>query len=359
MQLHLVGGFLGSGKTTAISAAARQLIAAGKRVGVITNDQGRYLVDTAFMRQLALPAVEVTGGCFCCNYDDLDERLTQLIARAQPDAVFAESVGSCADVVATVLRPLQQMRTQPASLSVFVDSRLLHQRLTGAPMPFADDVVYIFDKQIEEADVLVINKRDLLSAEALAHTAALARARYPQHRLLLQHTHDDADIERWLDALAVPGMAAQTHTLAIDYARYARGEVALAWLDQQVRLYLSPADAASLVAALVDGLRQRLQAAAIPVGHVKLLVSDAEQHVKLSLTALNDEAPPPLPVFRQSPLELLINARAQTTTEALSELVTTTLVQVGAAHHARVELLAHSAFYPGRPVPTHRLPASG
>ena len=50
MNLHLVGGFLGSGKTTAIISAARLLMASGKRVAIITNDQGKYLVDTAFFR---------------------------------------------------------------------------------------------------------------------------------------------------------------------------------------------------------------------------------------------------------------------------------------------------------------------
>ena len=42
MQLHIVGGFLGSGKTTAIIAIAHQLIAQGNKVGVVTNDQGNY-----------------------------------------------------------------------------------------------------------------------------------------------------------------------------------------------------------------------------------------------------------------------------------------------------------------------------
>src|SRR5512142_726693 len=108
-HLHLVGGFLGSGKTTAIINAAKRLIAQGRRVGVITNDQGKYLVDTAFFRLESIPALEVTGGCFCCNYDDLKGRLAQLIASAGPEVIFAESVGSCADIVATVVKPLLEL----------------------------------------------------------------------------------------------------------------------------------------------------------------------------------------------------------------------------------------------------------
>jgi G3E family GTPase len=101
MKLHLVGGFLGSGKTTAIIQAARVLMQHGLRVGVVTNDQGKYLVDTAFFRLADIPAVEVSGGCFCCNYPNLDKSLDELVESARPDVIFAESVGSCADLVAT------------------------------------------------------------------------------------------------------------------------------------------------------------------------------------------------------------------------------------------------------------------
>ena len=46
-QYYMIGGFLGAGKTTAVSALAQHLTAAGLRVGLITNDQGSELVDTA------------------------------------------------------------------------------------------------------------------------------------------------------------------------------------------------------------------------------------------------------------------------------------------------------------------------
>src|SRR5512146_1897966 len=196
MNLHLVGGFLGSGKTTAIIGAAKYLMAQGLRVGVITNDQGRYLVDTAFFRLNALPTVEVTGGCFCCNYDDLNARLDEIVAAVRPDVVFAESVGSCADLVATVVRPLLALVAEqysPASFSVFADARLLRRRLVGLEMPFADDVVYIFDQQIAEAGLLVVNKADLLLPAALAEMRALAAEQYPGRAVLFQNSLVAAD----------------------------------------------------------------------------------------------------------------------------------------------------------------------
>ena len=182
MRIHLVGGFLGSGKTTAIINAAKLLMARGQRVGIVTNDQGRYLVDTAFVQLAGLPAVEVSGGCFCCNYDDFTARVDELANTIKPDVIFAESVGSCADLVATVIKPMLELRgtgSQPTSLSVFTDSRLLRLRLSGEELPFNDDVNYIFDQQIAEASLLVINKADLLPPAQREELLAAARAAYP------------------------------------------------------------------------------------------------------------------------------------------------------------------------------------
>src|SRR4051812_2438128 len=102
MKLHLLSGFLGSGKTTAIQNAANYLLQKDVKVGIITNDQGTRLVDGDFFKNLELPAEQVGNSCFCCNYNKLDEKINSLIKTYNPDIIFAESVGSCTDLVATV-----------------------------------------------------------------------------------------------------------------------------------------------------------------------------------------------------------------------------------------------------------------
>src|SRR5699024_10819187 len=106
MKLYLIGRFLGSGKTTAIQQASLELFEQNLKVGAITNDQGAYLVDSWFLQSHNVPTKEVAGGCFCCKYDDLEESIRLLVEENDPDFIFAESVGSCTDVISTVVNPI-------------------------------------------------------------------------------------------------------------------------------------------------------------------------------------------------------------------------------------------------------------
>ena len=124
VRLACVGGFLGAGKTTALIGAARNLMARGLKVGVITNDQGGNLVDTALVRSHGLQTEEITGGCFCCRFTEFVKHASRLVEQHQPDIILAEAVGSCTDLAATVYEPLRRFHAaefELAPLSVFVE----------------------------------------------------------------------------------------------------------------------------------------------------------------------------------------------------------------------------------------------
>ena len=68
LPVTVVTGFLGAGKTTAVAALAKHLTDLGQRVGLITNDQGRELVDTRMLQSRGFATEEIPGGCFCCKF---------------------------------------------------------------------------------------------------------------------------------------------------------------------------------------------------------------------------------------------------------------------------------------------------
>ena len=120
----MIGGFLGAGKTTSVAALAQHLTDAGRTVGLITNDQGRELVDTAMLRAKGFATEEIPGGCFCCRFNSLVDAANKLTEQSRPDVFIAEPVGSCTDLVATVTYPLRRMYGEKfsiAPLSVLVD----------------------------------------------------------------------------------------------------------------------------------------------------------------------------------------------------------------------------------------------
>ena len=105
----MIGGFLGAGKTTAVARLAQELSAQGQRVGLITNDQGSGLVDTAVLRARGFATEEISGGCFCCRFNSLLDAAGKLTISTRPDVFIAEPVGSCTDLVATVTYPLRRI----------------------------------------------------------------------------------------------------------------------------------------------------------------------------------------------------------------------------------------------------------
>src|SRR4029079_8495549 len=109
VRFVMVGGFLGAGKTTALGRLGRMYAGQGKRVGVVTNDQAHDLVDTNTFRNQGLAVEEVPGACFCCRFDELVSRVGSLQDAEKPDVILAEPVGSCTDLVATVVQPLKDL----------------------------------------------------------------------------------------------------------------------------------------------------------------------------------------------------------------------------------------------------------
>ncbi|MFK7821288.1 MAG: GTP-binding protein, partial [Planctomycetaceae bacterium] len=165
----MVGGFLGAGKTTTLSRLAAHYMAAGKTVGIVTNDQAEDLVDTNTLRSQGFDVGEVAGACFCCNFDELIGTIGKLGENQKPDIILAEPVGSCTDLVATVIQPIKQLYDAEFDIAPYCvilkpshGRRILNNEKRSG---FSPKAAYILKKQIEEADAILINRIDELEPE--------------------------------------------------------------------------------------------------------------------------------------------------------------------------------------------------
>src|SRR5258708_7652449 len=273
----MIGGFLGAGKTTCVARLARQLTSQGLKVGLITNDQGSELVDTAMLRSRGFATEEIPGGCFCCRFNSLVDAAKKLTEKSRPDVFIAEPVGSCTDLVATVTYPLRRMYGDNfviAPLSVLVDP-IRAQRIFGLGEGgrFSEKVLYIYRKQIEEADLIVINKRELLDDAALAQLAAKLSGEFPRVEVLAVSARDGTGLDEWFSRIASaeqPGGAA----MAVDYKIYADGEALLGWLNCTVALEANgPFDGNSLLQSLAKRMQELLNDKQAEVAHLKMTLS--------------------------------------------------------------------------------------
>jgi CobW/HypB/UreG, nucleotide-binding domain len=338
----VVGGMLGAGKTSLIVAASRRLVEQGRRVGVVTNDQGSGLVDTALVRAAHVPVAEVSGGCFCCRLSHLLSACDALAAE-RAEVIFAEPVGSCVDLAATVLRPLlrdEAHRFRVAPLTVLVDpARAIEMTGTGRDA----DVAYLFRQQLDEADIVCFTKADagvaLPALDGVAGHAISAKT--------------GQGVEAWLEHVLAPGPSAGSGLISVDYTRYAEAEAALAWLNWRARVDLeSPQSPAVLVGALTERLETSLDAAGLSIVHVKVLDRSPTGYVRASVCAAGAE-PVVEGTLDASPAswhDLTINARAIGDPAQLSRLVAESLESIA----MRVEITAREAFRPSPPQPERR-----
>lgn len=301
-HLAVVGGFLGSGKTTLILAAARELARRGIKSAIILNDQGERLVDTQVALQNGFAAGEVTGGCFCCQFASLIESAERLRAHS-PGVIFAEPVGSCTDIAATVLRPLRELYSSKfrlAPLTVCVDPARAWEIERGGANPH---VAFLFRNQLAEADLVCYTKSDLYPG---APAAGSQNARFIS-------ALTGQGVAAWLEEIVlgksgkalVPG----AHLLDIDYAEYARAEAALVWLNLTASIECRPPmSPAVLLGPLLDRI-----AATLKIVHLKATDNSDSGFLKAAMCSNSDEPQidGELDASPATAHEILINLRSE------------------------------------------------
>ena len=357
----MIGGFLGAGKTTAVIRFAQFLKDRGQSVGLITNDQSFGLVDTALVRSQGFAVEEITGGCFCCRFNSLVEAADKLSAQSRPGVFIAEPVGSCTDLRAAVSYPLRRMygdEFEIAPLSVLVDP-VRAMRVLGleSGRSFSEKVLYVYDRQLAEADLIVINKGDLLDAERLAVLREALQQRYPQAAVLNVSARRGDGLEDWFERV-VEGVMATGTAPDVDYEIYAEGEALLGWMNATVRLSARNLfdgnqllqQLATCIASMVGGEIAHLKMTLAPdsavgdIGVLNLVGNQSKAEHAHTLKELLDSG------------ELIVNLRAEDDPEKLRAAAQGAFREWASAELGRTAQLDHiESFRPAKPQPTYRL----
>lgn len=207
IPVTVIGGYLGAGKTTLVNNLLRA--AQGRRLAVLVNEFGALPIDADLIEARDDRMIAITGGCICCSYgSDLIAALIEMARRmAKPDQILVETSGvALPGAVASALTLVAGLRLD--AVVVLADAETVREQ---ADDRYTADTI---TRQLADADIVILNKTDLVAAGPLAETIAWMRTSAPQaHILPASHAHVPADV-LLLDATGVSrgnGKTAPSH----------------------------------------------------------------------------------------------------------------------------------------------------
>lgn len=355
-KLIFVGGFLGAGKTTLLAAATEQLKGCGAKVGLITNDQAEGLVDTHVLSMDGSDIQEIAGSCFCCDFDGLMEAALYLRDTVGCHTIIAEPVGSCTDLSATLLQPIKSYYAQffqLMPLSVLVDPFRLKKILKkGKDTTEGPD--YIFLKQLEEADFVLINKVDLLTPLEIEQLEKQLHHKFPGYSLHKLSALNKKGIKEWLGKLERVKNAGG-RMAEVDYDIYASAEALMGWFNatfivSHLDSYLVPWKDFSLKFMML--LQEVFQYEEIVMGHMKTFLKSGPSYIKGNLVETDGDISIEGTPFSGPMAKFTLNIRAETSPKNLGEIVED-VIDAYKEHRIDFEIDVLKKLSPGKPTPTH------
>ena len=185
VPVHVVAGFLGAGKTSALRAQleARR----GERIAIIVNDFGEASLDAATLEEGSpFRLTAIPGGCVCCTAPEGFVDALGAVLETRPDRVLIEPTGLARpqDLIDTLRRCHHASALALGPLVVLLDP---HQ-LTAVEARADADGLALLVEQADAADVLVANRIDLCDEAALARFRRFAAERWPAPLAVLETT---------------------------------------------------------------------------------------------------------------------------------------------------------------------------
>jgi len=279
MKCMIIGGFLGSGKTTTIRKLIEYLGAQGQRIAIIVNEIGEIGIDGDTVSEGGVETREITNGCVCCTLRiSMEYTIKNLITSYHPDTIIIEPTGIA--FPRQIKSNIESMGIPDMRFTPIVN--LVDPCRLGSN---AEDLQNFVRNQIEDAEILGINKVDLIGQEKLLETCLLLRKVNPKARIVHFSARQGGEA---LDKLfCLIRRSSQNKTISgarnsIEMSGVSAYSTEFEIISQEIPLEM----AVTVSGQILDGIRDRVtQLNPEFTGHIKLSFAHKENFVKGSVTS--------------------------------------------------------------------------
>ena len=347
----IFSGFLGAGKTTSMLAFAEHLSAAGHTPAILVNDLGaKDLVDGIYTEASGFCCDEITGDCICYQTDELLSKLRRFRDSSGADVILSDIPGCGIGALDHVYHTLSRLYPGEFTLCPFAavadPERLRRLMPGGAELHLPEEMDFLFDAQLREAEVILLNKIDTLSpAQREAYADFLTKS-YPHAKLLLLSAKTGEGVPAAAEYLLSAESTLPNPDVGYGSEAFFAAERRLSWYDRRAFVRsAAPFDADAFLSDLFEAVREKLRAAERNVPHLKAFAEGDGQHAKASLLGIDYptefdcrfSAP-------QTELRLVLNARAACESEVLDFLMDAALRETCAAYGAKLRVFFTECF---------------
>ncbi|MCI9596131.1 MAG: GTPase (G3E family) [Firmicutes bacterium] len=330
----VVSGFLGSGKTTAMIAFARNLNARGLgSAAILANDLGAgNIVDAEFTAAAGITSLPISGGCICYQHENLVGKLHQLEA-AGADVIFSDVPGCGIGAMDHVYLELKDKEKDEFDLMPFtclVDPERLRMVMPEqADIHLPEEMKFLLDAQMAEADIIILNKIDTIS-EAEAHAITnFIKSIYPSKPVMTMSAMMGTGVTQVVDYIL--GHRSQAIHREIGYGSdtFIAAEEKMSWFNTRVWLRQREdknLDFNEVIADIFEGVRAGLKKHDSNVPHLKMFAADSDEELtdffKASLIGIDYDVIYDRKLDRKySALSLIINARCAADPVVMADIV--------------------------------------
>lgn len=333
----IVSGFLGAGKTTTMIAMARnineRLKAQGQQghAAIIANDLGaKNLVDADFTRTADVDISEITGDCICYVTEDLVTAITRL-ADAGANVVISDIPGAgvgALDHVYLTLKEEYPGRFDLLPLTCLVDPMRLRMMLPGDArqnINLPEEMRFLLNAQLLEADLIVLNKCDLIDADEREADLDFIRRAYPDTPVMAISARTGEGIPELVDFVLSHEASAQPRDLGLDSEEFDAAEAQMCWYNRRFFAKQREGrdiDFNAVVEDFMEAIRDGLIEAKRNVPHLKLFAAgEGDDFVKCSIVGIDYDLEYERKLQKPyTAIAIIVNARATCESETFGEI---------------------------------------